>query len=191
MPALPVKIAEAGLRYFLEVGTYPDAQSPPIAALLCEIAASGTPQERDLLEQLQTRQAGTFVSFHTIVPYDLRGCIGTLSATQDNILEEILQNTVGAGVRDSRFFPITLDELSNLTCKVDILGPREPIESMDQLDVKRYGVIVSHGWRSGLLLPDLEGVNTVEFQVSIALDKAGISPSAPYTMERFEVIRYV
>jgi AMMECR1 domain-containing protein len=73
---------------------------------------------------------------------------------------------------------------------VDILGEAEPIQGMDQLDVVRYGVIVRSGRRSGLLLPNLEGVDTVEQQVSIALQKAGIKSHEQYSMERFEVIRH-
>jgi AMMECR1 domain-containing protein len=72
---------------------------------------------------------------------------------------------------------------------VDILGPAEP-STRSELDPKRYGVIVSRGGRRGLLLPDLEGVDTVEEQLSIALQKAGIKPDEDYQIERFEVIRY-
>jgi AMMECR1 domain-containing protein len=61
---------------------------------------------------------------------------------------------------------------------------------LDELDVKRYGVIVSSGGRRGVLLPDIEGVETVIDQVSIACRKAGIDPDEPYTMERFEVVRH-
>ena len=73
---------------------------------------------------------------------------------------------------------------------MDVLSEPEKIESKAELDVKRYGVIVSCGSRRGLLLPDLDGVDTVEEQVSIAMKKGGISPRERITLERFEVIRH-
>ena len=147
-------------------------------------------QERQLLAELRERAAGVFVSYHRRSSDELRGCIGTILPTTENVLTEICCNTVSAGIKDPRFPPIKLDELPLLRCKVDVLGVPEPIKGTDELDVKRYGVIVSRGWRRGLLLPDLDGVDTVDYQLSIALSKAGIRPNEPYQMERFEVIRY-
>ncbi len=120
----------------------------------------------------------------------LRGCIGTIMPTQDCVGEEIIENAISAAVRDRRFSPVTPEELPLLTYSVDILGEPEHIESMDQLDVKRYGVIVQSGLKRGLLLPDLAGVDTPQDQVHIALQKAGIPSHVNYTMERFEVIRH-
>ena len=188
--SLPVTIALAGLRYYLEHDRHPNEDSPPIAAIINAVESAGTPEERDLLAYLRTRCAGVFVSFHEGITDELRGCIGTIAATAENVLAEICRNTVCAGTEDPRFPPIGLEELPDLICNVDILGAAEPITSFAELDVKRFGVIVSSGWRRGLLLPDLDGVDTVEYQVSIALSKAGIYKSEEYTMERFEVIRY-
>ena len=115
----------------------------------------------------------------------------TISATCSNVAEEIRQNAVSAVSRDPRFSPVREDELDDLEINVDILGEAEPITSYDELDVKRYGVIVSNGMRRGLLLPDLEGVDSVEQQVDIARQKAGISPSEKLSLERFEVVRHV
>lgn len=81
-------------------------------------------------------------------------------------------------------------ELSDLDISVDILGEMEPIDSFDELDPKRYGVVVSHGFKRGLLLPNLEGVDSVAQQVAIACQKAGIAPGESYSMERFEVVRH-
>lgn len=133
-------------------------------------------------------RAGTFVSLKK--HGQLRGCIGTILPTQRNVAEEIIHNAIQAGIHDPRFEPVTVSELPELVYSVDILHPPEKISSMQELDVKRYGVIVTHGYRRGLLLPDLEGVDTPEEQVSIALQKAGISPGEPYEMERFKVTRY-
>jgi len=141
-----------------------------------------------LPEEMLNKRAGVFVSLKKYGR--LRGCIGTISPVTRCIAEEILRNAISAGTEDPRFSPVTEDELPELVYSVDVLAEPEKIESIDQLDVKKYGVIVTRGYRRGLLLPNLEGVDTPEQQVSIALQKAGISPDEPYTMERFEVVRH-
>ena len=138
-------------------------------------------------EMLHTR-AGAFVSIHK--HGKLRGCIGTIEPTTGSVAQEIIRNAVSASTQDPRFDPITEDELKWLEINVDVLGKPEKITSMDELDVKRYGVIVSCGHRRGLLLPDLDGVDTPEQQVDIARQKGQIRKNEPYTLERFEVIRH-
>jgi len=133
-------------------------------------------------------RAGAFVSLHR--HGQLRGCIGTIEPVRDSLAHEVIANAISAATRDPRFAPMRPDELVDLEISVDVLGAPEPISSMAELDPKVYGVIVSHRGRRGLLLPDLEGVDTAEYQVSIALRKAGISPDAPYDMFRFRVTRY-
>ncbi len=149
-------------------------------------------EERELLESLPAemteKRAGAFVSIHK--NGRLRGCIGTIGPVTDSVAQEIIENAVSASVRDPRFSPIREAELPFLEIHVDVLGKPEPISSMEELDVKRYGVIVSCGAKRGLLLPDLDGVEDVETQVSIAMQKGGIRPSEPYTLQRFEVIRH-
>jgi AmmeMemoRadiSam system protein A/AmmeMemoRadiSam system protein B len=142
----------------------------------------------DLPEEMTARRAGVFVSLKK--DGRLRGCIGTISPTAGSIAEEIMNNAVSAGTGDPRFDPVTEEELPYLVYSVDVLSEPEPISSMDELDPKRYGVIVSKGHRRGLLLPNLEGVDTVRQQVDIALQKAGIRPDESYSMERFEVVRH-
>jgi AmmeMemoRadiSam system protein A/AmmeMemoRadiSam system protein B len=141
-----------------------------------------------LPDDMMSRQAGVFVSLKK--NGRLRGCIGTIESTASSIAEEILRNAISAGTGDPRFDVVTEDELSSLVYSVDVLGEAEPAPSMDDLDVKRYGVIVTKGHKRGLLLPNLEGVNTPEEQVDIALQKAGIMRNDKYTMERFEVVRH-
>ncbi len=141
-----------------------------------------------LPDEMLKRKAGTFVSLKK--GGRLRGCIGTISSTQPSIAEEILRNAVSAGTGDPRFEPVTEDELDSLVYSVDVLGEAEPVDSMDELDAKRYGVIVNKGYRRGLLLPNLEGVDTPEQQIAIALKKAGIPAGEGYNMERFEVVRH-
>lgn len=142
----------------------------------------------NLPEEMLTRRAGAFVSLHK--DGDLRGCIGTIAPTADNIAQEIIQNAISACARDPRFSPVTVDELDDIEYSVDILGEPERIFSLDDLDVKKYGVIVENGGRRGLLLPDLEGVDTVQQQIAIAMKKANIPNSQPINLWRFEVIRH-
>lgn len=147
------------------------------------------PSTEGLSDELLNNEAGTFVSLKK--NGELRGCIGTILPTTDSIAEEIIQNAISASTRDPRFLPVREDELDDLTYSVDVLLKPEPINSLDQLDVKRYGVIVTNGGRRGLLLPDLEGVDTPEQQVMIAMQKAGIAPGEVIDLDRFEVIRHV
>ena len=143
----------------------------------------------DLPEDLTGRRAGAFVSIHK--QGKLRGCIGTIGPTEKNLAREIVRNAISASTRDPRFDPIREDELPWLEINVDVLGEPEDIDSEDQLDVKRYGVIVStRDGRRGLLLPDLDGVDTPEEQVSIAMHKGGIQPHENYFLQRFEVVRH-
>lgn len=139
------------------------------------------------IEMLEKR-AGTFVSLK--INGMLRGCIGTISPLQKNIALEIIENAISAGSKDPRFEPVRADELSLITYSVDVLMEPEVIEDIAELDVKKYGVIVSHGYRRGLLLPDLIGISTAEEQVLMSLKKAGIGPYEDFKMERFEVIRH-
>ena len=180
----PVRLAFAALADWLAGAKKPSASTPRVAALLAALDS----EDRKVYEELCSRCAGTFVSFHK--GEDLRGCIGTISATQDTIFEEICQNTVSAARHDPRFPTIRDDEVAQLTCSVDILGDAEPVTDRSTLDEKRYGVIVTKGWRRGLLLPDLEGVNSPAEQIDIALRKASIPPHEPYELERFEVVRF-
>lgn len=142
----------------------------------------------DLPSELLDTRAGTFVSLHE--RGRLRGCIGTIEPTSPSVAEEILRNAVSACAHDPRFPPVRPDELDQLSISVDMLGEPEPIESAAELDVRRYGVIVTKGMRRGLLLPDLEGVGTPGEQIAIARRKAGISENEHVTLERFEVVRH-
>ena len=134
------------------------------------------------------QQAGVFVSLHK--SGELRGCIGTIEPAQPNVAQEIIHNAISAATRDPRFPPVRLDELNDLEISTDVLGEPEMITSLDELDPKRYGVIVEKGYRRGLLLPNLEGVDTAEKQIDIALRKAWISKDEEYEIQRFEVVRY-
>jgi AmmeMemoRadiSam system protein A len=135
-----------------------------------------------------TGRAGVFVSIHK--SGELRGCIGTFEPQKKNVAEEVIANAISSATRDPRFLPIRPSELEDLEYSVDVLTTPHPITSKDQLDPKRFGVIVECGLRKGLLLPDLEGVDTVEYQIDICRQKAGILPDEPVRLYRFEVRRY-
>lgn len=142
----------------------------------------------NLPEEMLNRKAGVFVSLKK--HGSLRGCIGTISPVTTSIAKEIIKNAVSAAVEDPRFPPVTEKELEELVYSVDVLGEPEPITSVEELDVVRYGVIVTSGRKRGLLLPNLEGVDTVQKQVEIARRKAGIYDNEAFTLERFEVVRH-
>lgn len=141
-----------------------------------------------LPEEMYKERAGVFVSIKK--EGNLRGCIGTIQPVYASIAEEVICNAVSASTRDPRFSPIEPDELDRLTISVDVLGAMEAIDSTDLLDIKRYGVVVTNGNRRGLLLPNLDGVNSVEEQVAIAMQKAGIGYTEAVQLERFEVVRH-
>ncbi len=147
------------------------------------------PVPEDLSEALTGRKAGAFVSIHT-ADHRLRGCIGTIEPTQSSLAFELRSNAIAAATRDPRFSPIEPEELDHLTISVDVLGAPESVENLSDLDPKEYGVIVENGFRRGLLLPDLEGVDTAAMQVAIARRKAGIGENEPVALYRFRVTRY-
>lgn len=144
----------------------------------------------DLPPDLLARRAGAFVSLKK--NGQLRGCIGTIAPTQANLAEEIVANAVSAGCHDPRFPPVTVEELPELVYDVDVLGEPEPATGPEELDPQRYGVIVSApGGRRGLLLPRLDGVDTVDEQLRIAARKGGIDLDEPgVRLERFVVERH-
>jgi AmmeMemoRadiSam system protein B/AmmeMemoRadiSam system protein A len=134
------------------------------------------------------QEAGVFVSLHKFG--ELRGCIGTFEPTRKNVAEEIISNAVSSATRDPRFPPVAPEELEHLEYSVDVLTKPKPIKNKKELDPRKYGVIVECGFRRGLLLPDLEGVDTVDEQIDICRMKAGIDSSESINLYRFEVNRY-
>ena len=139
-------------------------------------------------EELYVDRKGVFVSIHK--NGQLRGCIGTFYPIQNCMAREIIENAISAATKDPRFSPITEDELNDLEIKVDVLTTPEKIESEKELNPKKYGVIVKKDFRRGLLLPDLEGIDTIEEQISIAKEKANIREDEDVELWRFEVTRH-
>ena len=164
-----VRLARYTIEVYVKTGELPD-----------------TPQ--GLPEELYHSRAGAFVSLKE--DGKLRGCIGTIQAVRESLAEEIMNNAVSACSEDPRFSPVEAWEVERLTISVDVLGETEKISSPEELDAARYGVIVTRGVRRGLLLPNLEGVDTIEQQIAIAKQKAGIKAHESVELERFEVIRH-
>ena len=174
-----------------QIETQRRTESPPVkwARLSLEkyLQTGGKPELPPEMEALQQERAGVFVTLKE--NGQLRGCIGTFQPAYENLAQEIQNNALAAGLQDPRFPPVEATELPFLVYSVDILSEPEDCLQED-LNPRLYGVIVSSGGRRGLLLPDLDGVETVEQQLQIALQKAGISAREKYTMQRFEVKRY-
>jgi len=170
----------------------PEGELHPVVRLAREAVESyvregKTAEPRDLTPEMRER-AGVFVSLHK--HGQLRGCIGTFEPAKDNVAEEIVANAISASTMDPRFPPVTASELDDLEYSVDILTAPEPVIDLSQLDAKEYGVIVESGWRRGLLLPDLEGVDSAEEQIAVCRLKAGISAGEPVNLYRFQVRRF-
>lgn len=143
----------------------------------------------DELDAEMRQKAGVFVCLKKHGA--LRGCIGTISPVTNCIASEVIRNAIAASSDDPRFSPVNQEELDELEYSVDVLHPPEPVSDMSELDPKHFGVIVSKGLRRGLLLPDLEGVDTVEQQLQIAMQKAGIGLGEPdVEIQRFRVERF-
>lgn len=142
----------------------------------------------DASDEITKNKAGVFVSLHKFG--ELRGCIGTFLPTKSSIAEEIIRNAIAAATEDYRFDRVTEEELKYLEINVDVLNEPVKINSIDELDAKKYGVIVYSGFKRGLLLPDIEGVDTVEQQINIARRKGNIEPDEEITIEKFEVVRH-
>ena len=185
-----VRLARAGVESAVRSGKrLPDGEIRDLIRAAADVPSQDPEEIRAAQRDLLNRRAGVFVSIHK--NGSLRGCIGTISPTCSSIAQEIAQNAVSASTKDPRFPAIRPSELDELEITVDVLGETERISSPDQLDVKRYGVIVSKGYRRGLLLPNLDGVDTVEEQIGIALQKAGLDTDEEnYALERFEVVRH-
>lgn len=188
LPAEPSSTPATGTKG----GSKGGAESEPVELARCTVEqyvrAKTTPESPELTDERLPGRAGAFVTIHK--EGRLRGCIGTIGPTQTSLASEIVHNAVQSSCADPRFPPVCEDELEDLDIKVDVLHEPEPVSSLAELDPRVYGVIVTSGGRRGLLLPDLEGVDTAEEQVSIAMRKGGISPGEPIRLERFKVDRY-
>ncbi len=188
IPSIIEKIYEKRFRMMKEI----QCKEHPLVLLARQTIINNSQNKKTFppeeLTSEMKKQAGVFVSIKK--HGQLRGCIGTTHPTQKNVSEEIIQNAKSAAFDDPRFFPIEENELNDLTISVDVLEDPEPIDSIKDLDPVCYGVIVKQGRRSGLLLPDLEGIDTAKKQVEFAKRKAGILSNEDIELSRFKVSRY-
>ncbi len=173
-----VKLAYASIYSFI-----PGRKTLDLASIPPELAQALEPHKDEL-----ARRAACFVSLK--MRGQLRGCIGTIEPLTPSLAEEIVQNAISASTRDPRFPPVTVAELDKLNVSVDVLSEPRPAKE-SKLDPKRYGLIIEQGYRRGLLLPDLEGVDDVRTQKSIVAQKGGIDLLRPHNLLIFTVERYV
>jgi len=165
------KLAQKAVKEYLEKGTFI------------------SPDEVKLPSNAYEKKAGVFVTIYR--EDQLRGCIGTYVPTQESIAKEIVGNAIAASFRDSRFSPVSKKELDDLTFEISVLEEPKKIKDMKELDEKKYGVIVkTPDGRSGLLLPDISGVETPEEQIQIASQKGGILPDEDVQILKFAVVKY-
>lgn len=132
---------------------------------------------------------GVFVTLHTRRGHALRGCIGHMAPMKKNLADEVVSCAISAATQDPRFIPVERDELDNLEIELSLLEPEFPVDDVSMLDPRVYGVVVRTATRAGVLLPDIEGVDTVEQQIGIALRKAGIAPYENYRLHAFRVLK--
>ena len=142
----------------------------------------------DPLSKDLNSRSGAFVSIKKL--QQLRGCIGTLEPCEPNLAMEIIENALKAALHDPRFSPITAEELQDLTYSIDVVHPLEKITDVSELDPKIYGLVVKSNGKQGVLLPDLEGVDSTEEQIQICRAKGKIPDDAPIEMYRFKVERF-
>ncbi|MBF0608974.1 MAG: AmmeMemoRadiSam system protein A [Magnetococcales bacterium] len=161
-------LARAAIEHYIKSGQHVPVPTEPVSEM------------RD--------KAGVFVSLKK--HGQLRGCIGTFAPMTENVALEVIRNAVAAATEDPRFSPVRPDELPDLTVSVDVLSQPQKINDISELDPKKFGVIVARDYRKGLLLPDIDGVDSVEEQLRIARLKANIHGNEPVEIFRFEVRRY-
>jgi MEMO1 family protein len=149
---------------------------------------AGRDWRRAVAEPVLRPSRGCFVSLK--IGGRLRGCIGTVLPARPTLEEEVAENALAAATRDPRFDPLRAAELPFVRLSLDLLTVPTPVRDVTELDARRYGVLLRRGNRLGVLLPDIPGVSTPRQQIEICLEKAGLSPTADYGLERFEVERF-
>ncbi|HEY5594118.1 MAG TPA: AmmeMemoRadiSam system protein A [Nitrospiria bacterium] len=155
---------------------------------ICEYLDARTViQAAAALQEAFPQPAGVFVSLKK--NGQLRGCVGTYQPTQPTVADEVIHNAIASATRDPRFSPLTVMELNQIECSVDVLTRPVPTTRRD-LNPQRFGILVVQGSKRGLLLPDLDGIRTAEQQIQMAKEKAGIFADADCALYRFNVQRY-
>jgi len=167
--------------------THPELAKKALETYIKEKRAIDPPQ--DLSEDCFTRKAGVFVTIEK--NGELRGCIGTFKATKKNIAEEIIANAISAGTDDYRFQHVEESELIDISCIVYILEEPKLVKDLKELDAVKYGIIIISPGKFGLLLPDLDGIKTVDDQLAAACKKADIDPGKEnFALYKFSAEKY-
>lgn len=133
-------------------------------------------------------RAGVFVTLRVHDTGDLRGCIGRIFPQRISLAEDVADCAVLAATSDPRFSAVQPEELAGLDVEISLLSTPQPVADFAALDAQRYGVIVRSiepKGRTGVLLPAIDGVDSVEEQMAIAMRKANIGVTERVTWERF------
>jgi pyruvate formate lyase activating enzyme len=166
-------------------------QLPRVARSAVTAKLHGGPSEPPFRAQGCLAQPGAVFVTVTNAAGDLRGCRGVTAPIEKDIVRETWHSAVTAALHDSRFPAVTATELAQLRFSVTVLGPVEAVSSPGELDPGVYGVIVSsNDGRKGVLLPAIDGIDSVEQQLAIARRKARIAADEPVRLERFTAHRY-
>jgi AmmeMemoRadiSam system protein A len=116
----------------------------------------------------------------------LRGCIASLNPVAGSLEEEVGRVAISSAISDPRFAPLRSEEVDDLQITVYLLDAPEEVDGPEELDPRRYGIIVTgRGGRRGLLLPDLPGIDRAEYQLEAATRKAGLTPGSEISIQRF------
>jgi AmmeMemoRadiSam system protein A len=132
---------------------------------------------------------GTFVTLRR--DGALRGCIGRIGKPTNGTYAQVVDNAVGAASKDHRFSPIARDEVADLDIEVSVLTPPEHIDGIGDLDPAVFGVIVHCDGKRGVMLPDVQGIETASQQVRLTCKKVGIDPTGRLELQRFQVSKEV
>lgn len=153
---------------------------------------TGSPPAFETQDPQLTAARGCFVTL-----YDggaLRGCVGTFD-DREMLYRNALRMAIASATQDTRFPPVTKEELARIRIEISVLDKPEKIHSVEELVIGKHGVLVRHGPRTGTYLPHVaedEGWEAAEFIARCAREKAGLSPDecAAAEVYRFAVERF-
>jgi uncharacterized protein (TIGR00296 family) len=137
-------------------------------------------------------QCGVFITISSIQNGEkaLRGCIGYPYPTSP-LVEAVIDSAINASTQDPRFEPMTAEELNHVVFEVSVLTPPEPVQVdnpkdyLNKIKVGEDGLIIEHGYRKGLLLPQVPiewGWCEEEFLCQCCI-KAGLPPDSWLTKD--------
>ena len=116
--------------------------------------------------------------------------MGTIKPRNKWLYHEIVDNAIFAAFEDDRYVPLMEGELDDIVLKVETVSRPEKIQNVKELDPDRFGIIVrSQQQLEGVLLPQCEGIHTIEDQINLAMEKGNIPLSEKDDLEiyRFNI----